>query len=501
MNAPLTEDALVRDFHPAQITQWHHDCSNTTGWVVDPDPPQPLGEHQSVSINSDGSEIYSGSIPSSSSYYHGVRYFYALDTTFSLEDISLTVQIKHPGTSSRMGFSAVGLYDQYKNRTVYVDQVDAWYASSTYNNLGYTDESGFTSHHTSDRSNGWTDTLQVRHNGESGYFEGIDSLGSYNLISDISVDLTREIHYIAISFWNKQSFTYESDRIMDILVQSSVVDETTTTTTTPSAPQDWHDDCTSTSGWKYHTEWDGWSRWDFASGTLASDNGYLHCPTNTGWETGPFWFKEFDTPFTLAEFDSLDVEVETIQPSQSYKGNLRFTIFDDSKNPIFYIAVNSWDELEHAVHISVGYYYADITSTGYASNDMDPDFHGTLDIHYDPSSGLMGTIPGGPGGGSGVILTPAEWASESNRVAKYVGIQWRKGAGIYLDHRVHDISIEVASSTTSSTDGLLPPSLDFTGLLGIGITVGAVAVIIIIGGGIYCRQRGAAPVTSDFTYG
>lgn len=274
----------------------------------------------------------------------------------------------------------------------------------------------------------------------------------------------------------------------------------------PATSTSWHDDCTSTDGWTYYTEWDGWTRWGTATGTLSSDDGYLHCPSNTGWETGPFWFKEFDSAFSLSEFENLEVEVETIQPSQSYKGNLRFTIYDDSKLPIFYIAVNSWNELEHAVHISVGYYYANITSVGYISNDMAPDFHGTLKIQYDSTEGLVGTIPGGVSGGSDIILAPAEWASETTRIAKYVGLQWRKGSGIYLDHRVHDIAIEWEEAVTTPTDTTPtgpspPPPIDFSSFLGIGISLGAVAIIIIVGGAIYCNQRSATNVGGDFTYG
>ncbi|MFW9848203.1 MAG: hypothetical protein ACFFF4_03635 [Candidatus Thorarchaeota archaeon] len=268
----------------------------------------------------------------------------------------------------------------------------------------------------------------------------------------------------------------------------------------------WHEDCSSTDGWTYYTDWTGWTRWDTASGTLDSTEGYLHCPSNTGWTTGPFWFKELDSIFTLADFESVEIEVETNQPSQSYKGNLFFTVFDTEGNPIFYIGVYSWDELEHRVHIYTGFYHDDMSSDSYFVQDMAPDFYGTIEIYYDSSDGLMATIPGG---GSGQILSPTEWSSEQSRAAKYVGLQWRKGSGIYLDHRVHDMLLNAggvststtSTSTTSLTDGSLPSSLDFTGLFGMGISVGAIAVIIIVGGGIYCRQRGAAPVSSEFTYG
>ncbi|MHA1636637.1 MAG: hypothetical protein ACTSUB_01365, partial [Candidatus Thorarchaeota archaeon] len=339
----------------------------------------------------------------------------------------------------------------------------------------------------------FNDTIEISYDSTLGLVGTISGGDGGQILSPAqwTAEGSRVATYVGIQ-WRKGSGIYLDHRVHDILLNDGIP---TTTTVTPTDSNDWHDSCDSISGWSYHTLWDGWTRWETATGTLESDNGYLHCPENSGWETGPFWFKELSQTFTLTQFESFTSLIETIQPTQTYKGNFRITIFDSAKNPIFYIGINSWHELEHYADIHVGYYFENLTAASYSSTEMVPDFDDTIEIEVNSLGELIGRIPGGADGGSETILSATDWAEESDRIAQYVGIQWRRGSGTYLDHRLYDIAIEI--SDPSTTDA--PPVFDFGGILGIGITVGSVAIIIIIGGAIFCKRQGATS-TSEYYY-
>lgn len=201
----------------------------------------------------------------------------------------------------------------------------------------------------------------------------------------------------------------------------------------------WHDDCSNITDWQHYTEWDGYTRWATASGTMVSNNDAIHCPTNSGWETGPFWFKQFPAQFTREGFQRWDFELNVNQPSMSYKGNLWVGLFDNEKQPVFVMQFSSWDELEHQLYIYLQYRKTNGSSIAYERPMIsNPNFSGVCSIYYEEGAGLMASIGSE---GSGVLLTESEWNLEGLRSISYIGIQWRKGAGIYLDYFVNDINI------------------------------------------------------------
>jgi len=133
---------------------WHHDCSNVSGWVIDPNPPQVrLSTMQDdVDILSDGSAINSSLIPFASGRWHGSVFFYELDTpVFVGHGLNFEVELDHPGTSSCAGGIEVGLYDQNKNISYWVSITDSWYSSSYSTDLAYCDN-GTNYVHTTPRS-------------------------------------------------------------------------------------------------------------------------------------------------------------------------------------------------------------------------------------------------------------------------------------------------------------------------------------------------------------
>ncbi len=201
----------------------------------------------------------------------------------------------------------------------------------------------------------------------------------------------------------------------------------------------WHDDCSNSTDWQHYTEWEGYTRWDTASGTLVSNSDAIHCPTNSGWETGPFWFKQFPAKVTREGFQRWDFELNVNQPSMRYKGSLWVGLFDNEKQPVFVMQFLSWDEWEHQLYIYLQYRKTNSTSITYERPMIsNPNFSGVCSIYYEEGVGLMASIGNE---GSGVLLTESEWNLEPSRLISYIGIQWRKGAGIYLDYFVNDINI------------------------------------------------------------
>jgi hypothetical protein len=123
----------------------------------------------------------------------------------------------------------------------------------------------------------------------------------------------------------------------------------------------------------------------------------------------------------------------------SYKGNFVTYLYDENKEAIFAIGFYSWSELEHELDIVVSYRDATETWHSYTRpSTLNPNFDDICSIIYEPGVGLTASIGTE---GSGVLVNDAQWDFEPDRTIKYIGIQWRRGSGIYLDYYVDDIGI------------------------------------------------------------
>jgi hypothetical protein len=217
-------------------TIWHHDCSNVSGWVIDPSPPQIRlnGIQSDVDILSDGSAINSSSIPFALGRWHGSVFFYELETpVFVGHGLNFEVELDHPGTSSRAGGIEVGLYDQNKNISYWVSIIDSWYASSFSTDLAYGD--GGTNYiHTTSRSGSLVSDYRIWHDEVTDTILGKDNQGTYPLANSGEFEHDREIHYVGIMFWNVEDYDYESNLVLDILIEGTSVESITSTSSTTS---------------------------------------------------------------------------------------------------------------------------------------------------------------------------------------------------------------------------------------------------------------------------
>ncbi|MFW9975856.1 MAG: hypothetical protein ACFFDQ_11345 [Candidatus Thorarchaeota archaeon] len=220
----------------SNLVTWHHDCSNTTGWYLDPDPPQVRlnGIQDDVDLLSDGTSISSSSIPYASGRWHGSVFFYELPSSFLLgQGLSLTVQLNHPGSLDNAGGMEVGLYDQYKNITCWVSIVDSWYSGAFITDLGYY-ENGISLIQSTSRSGSLISIYKVWHDETTNTLKGHDNQGTYTLANENQFNPVREIHYVGLMFWNVEDYTYESNQVLDILIESKISPSSTTTTSTTS---------------------------------------------------------------------------------------------------------------------------------------------------------------------------------------------------------------------------------------------------------------------------
>lgn len=208
-----------------------------------------------------------------------------------------------------------------------------------------------------------------------------------------------------------------------------------------SSANEWHDDCSSTERWIYGDSWDGWIPWVFETGTLASDNGYLHCPSNDGWATGPMWYKELEESIALSQFTEFTADIEMLQPSSLSKGVFTLILYDELKQPILLLYAAEWTDAAKDIDLNVIFYPIAGGSEVHTRLNINTDFRGILSLYY--NDGYGGDTPGLYAHIDGVsdilLLNRVEWQSEASQQIKYIGAAWRRGSGQYLDTRCYDI--------------------------------------------------------------
>ncbi|RDE12690.1 MAG: hypothetical protein C4K49_09815 [Candidatus Thorarchaeota archaeon] len=208
---------------PADMLRWHHDCSNTTGWVVDVKASESnqfdLGIFEvqdNVSIVSDGVGIYSNSIPYHSGYFHGATFTYTLTAAILAGyGLAFRAQVNHTGSSNRMGGVTVALYDENKSLAYFVGTQDMWYGSHVVTILGYKDEDGRRLNIT-DRDGPLVVGLRIWQDETDGCIYANDTLSIHSLATKGTYVPERWIRYVALTFYNGEDNQYESERVVDI---------------------------------------------------------------------------------------------------------------------------------------------------------------------------------------------------------------------------------------------------------------------------------------------
>lgn len=470
-----------------QVT-WHHDASNVSGWVIESDPSKIRldGMQEDVNILSDGSAIRSSSIPDAEGHWHGSLFLYELETPIYVGyGFNFEVELNHPGSSNVMGGMEVGLYDQNKNISYWVSIVDSWYSSSFSTDLAYA-ENGETYVHTTSRSGSLLADYSVWHDEATNTIKGQDNQGTYTLATETEYDPNREIFYVGIMFWNVDSNTYESNYVLDILIEGSSASEDVAI---------WHDDCTDTLSFPDLATW-----YNGAMGSIAAENGYIYATdygTSSG-EHGPVYYHTFEPAIPIGRFDWLEAEIEL--DGSSAIGAAAIMLYDSDYKRIAILDVaDSWIADNEAAAYA-GWYDVDFnaayTPNAHPADTLPEPYHETLKLEIN-STGLYGLIPRV---GDFKMLDLIDL--ELEREISYLCVQFRQKDSYTLSNpmRIYDIKMQyqqiapITTQTETSTDvttdtgnnttltGVIP--LDIT----IVISIGSIAVIVVIAG-VICRSK------------
>ncbi|MFW9794272.1 MAG: hypothetical protein ACFFEE_08220, partial [Candidatus Thorarchaeota archaeon] len=201
-----TTPMLQNNFQPSANTStyWHDDCSSVDGWTENTTNVDGLLEYVQTGIDllTDGSSLYSDTIPAYSANVHGTQFFKKLPYPMTLEnDLELQVDLEHIGTEDCVGSVGVALLDQ-DNSTIFVvhgyDNSD--YSNSTNANVVFTDSDGDDWEQYASESGAWNGTVRV-------WYDSIDNSiradinGHYTTVTIYNIAPEREVHYICLFFY------------------------------------------------------------------------------------------------------------------------------------------------------------------------------------------------------------------------------------------------------------------------------------------------------------
>jgi len=410
---------------------WQNDCSNVSGWLRESDSSKIRldGTQDDFNILSDGSAIYSDSIPYASGRWHGSLFLFELETPVYVGyGFNFEVVLNHPGSSNTMGGMEVGLYDQDKNTSYWISIVDSWYSSSFSTDLAY-GENGDNHVHTTPRTGPLIADYRVWHNSTTDTIQAQDNQGIYTLATETEFNPNREICYVGIMFWNVETNTYESNSVLDIIIEGTSVDDGIVT---------WHDDCSSTSSFPDLAVW-----YNGSMGSIDAENGYIY-PTDYGSASGnhgPVYYHTFAPALTIGQFVSLEAEIEL--DGSSAIGAAAVMLYDSNYHRVAILDVaDSWIADDEAAAYA-GWYCYNFTTNSLTPHDHPSDtvaepYHETLRMEAN-SSGLFATIPRI---GAFKMLDYSEL--ELDRDISYLCVQFRQGNSYtpIQTLRIYDIKMQ-----------------------------------------------------------
>lgn len=411
---------------------WQNDCSNVSGWLRESDSSKIRldGTQDDFNILSDGSAIYSDSIPYASGRWHGSLFLFELETPMYVgHGFNFEVVLNHPGSSNTMGGMEVGLYDQDKNISYWISIVDSWYSSSFSTDLAY-GENGDNHIHTTPRTGPLLADYRVWHNSTTNTIQAQDNQGIYTLATETEFSPNREICYVGIMFWNVEANTYESNSVLDIIIEGTSVDDGIVT---------WHDDCTNTTSFDDLATWYGG-----AMGAIASTGGYLYATEygSTSGSHGPVYYHTFQG-LTIGDLNWLEAEIEL--DGTSALGAAAIMLYDSDYNRVAILDVaDSWTGVDETASYA-GWYDVDFNATYTPKEITDAvsePYHETLRIEVN-TTGIYGLIPR-IGDFKMLDAGEVEW----DRDITYLCVQFRTKDSYTTCQtmRIHDIKMQYVES-------------------------------------------------------
>ncbi len=162
--------------------------------------------------------------------------------------------------------------------------------------------------------------------------------------------------------------------------------------------------------------------------------------------TGPFFYRELSDPLEIGRFRNLQVNLEFNNPSGSYKGEFGLCFYDEDKDMIAYVKIRDWYDASINTDFHAKWYMANGTPRAQFITDYTGgSWTGHFSIYRNETGGTGGNETDGiwtfiEGIGHFELIDNSGLESDSKSI-RYVGIQWRKGSGTYLNTRLHDARI------------------------------------------------------------
>lgn len=486
---PLPHDS----FHPSadSSTYWHDDCSSAYGWTENITNLDGLLEYVQTGIDllTDGSSLYSDTIPAYGANEHGPQFFKKLPYPMTLKnDLELQVDLEHIGTEDCIGSVGIALLDQDNSTIIVVHGYDNYYYSNSTNAyVAFTDSNGDDWEQYAGESGAWNGTVRVWYDST---IESIraDINGHYSTVTPYDIAPEREVHYIGLFFYCGYTGTYESIIVHDILLTSSPPE---------SSIESWFYSCSSTTGFDLNLTWplDGWlsgaDEWTLTDGEMLvhEDDAYHpddYCyfseiPNATsGWH-GPAFVHKLDSPFYLGQVKSFALQLSVDNSESGYVGRSQFLLMDSNQKPVVRVYIDDSSDSTREGYLFAEYMCSNGTSYRHGMTTMKSfrEFNGSMIFRYDKTIGVSVSITGY---GEAVLFSPN--ATEVFREITHIFILTGRLADYtYLPTSIDDISLKWYL-------GGLEPTITTTGTSGLGMTeyliisvgVGVVIVLVIIVG-------------------
>lgn len=441
---------------------WHHDCSNTTGFVS-----QDSWNTSWYSagwtldnglLSSSGTNLSISSIPSGSGW-HGPAFTYEFETTFNVSEVlNFTVDVQIDNTAANY----LGRYYLYLADTnqlpTYLFTYHDYLAASTTGAYGvqYFFENGTFFAHGSPSPYSYTCFDGRMETGLDGMnvYGYVDGFGAENITILDESELFREIKYIVF-----MGGAFSTDPLMpswlhDISLTTSVPIQMAV----PRQLASWHHDCSNMTAFDGIGD-DNWL-WEHpafdlvaTSETLSSSGQYIYTadlgtpPTQECW-FGPLNYHTFDTPFSFSRFRTLDVEFQIDPIGASETGGAYVLLHDQTGKPIIRVQVRDPYGYTTDAMPGAAYHYANGTIVNAGVGVLLPSpYHHTLTIKQN-KTGLFANLPGV---GESMVL---DSDNIENRLVSHVSI-WIAGSKAASSPpypqtdvvRVHDIGLTWAPMT------------------------------------------------------
>ncbi|MFW9965136.1 MAG: hypothetical protein ACFFCX_16310 [Candidatus Sifarchaeia archaeon] len=417
---------------------WHDDCSSIEVWTENTtNVENQVQYYQSgVPLLTNGTGIYSDTIPGYASDLHGIQYFKKLETPMKIcNNLDFRVEVYHIGTPNMAGSVGVVLFDENNASVFKAGGVDGWLGSTCNAWVAYK-ENGIQTTEYNTMSGAWSGIVRVWYDFETSSIRGEAAGSEFVLASTGEFNRSREVHWVGIVFYNMQFYAYESHIVTDISL-SATSDEGFTS---------WYSNCSD------HTVFDGLADDNWygnpsvhIDGSINSIDDYIYADDyGSGAEShGPMMYHTLTSPFKFSRFVALEAEIEVDAVADSRLCGVAVVLFDEYNNTI--LAINVADSWTSSSNVAAYSNYDHSNGTRYVTPYELPTWI-TPTPYYEVikviqnTTGLYAFVPR-----IGNFLVVQKGGLELNRTVSYIAVNFRAWSSdpVCETVRIHDILLTI----------------------------------------------------------